>query len=172
MRIELAQCVLRSWRREDAPALAEAANNRKIWLKVRDRMPHPYSLADAEAYLDSVLKNERDLLASIEIDGKAAGSIGIHPGEDVYRQTAELGYWLAEPYWGRGIASEAVRAFVAYGFENLPLDRIYASAYANNPASARVLEKCGFQFEGRMRRNALKDGVVLDSLLYARVRDD
>jgi [ribosomal protein S5]-alanine N-acetyltransferase len=172
MRIELAQCVLRPWRREDAPALARHANNRNIWLRLRDRVPHPYSLADAEAYLQSATNNERELRACIEIEGEAAGSIGIHPGEDVHRRTAELGYWIAEPYWGRGIATEAVRAFVDYGFATLPLDRIYASAYANNPASARVLEKAGFQFEGRMRKHAIKDGVVLDSLLYAKVRAD
>ena len=110
-------------------------------------------------------------VACIEIDGKAVGAIGLHPGQDVHRRTAELGYWLAEPYWGHGIATAAVRAFVAYGFETFPLDRIYASAYANNPASVRVLEKAGFQFEGRMRKNVIKDGVVLDSLLYAIVRD-
>ncbi len=172
MRIELAQCVLRSFKMEDAPALAEGANNRKIWLNLRDRMSHPYSLADAETYLNRVTKDENARVACIEIDGKAAGGIGLHPGEDVHRRTAELGYWLAESYWGRGIATAAARAFVEYGFANIPLDRIYASAYAHNSASVRVLEKCGFQFEGRMRRNVIKDGVVLDSLLYARVRDD
>jgi RimJ/RimL family protein N-acetyltransferase len=172
MRIELAQCTLRSWRLEDAPALAEGANNRNVWLKLRDRMPHPYSLADAETYLQSVTNDETAHVACIEIDGKVAGAIGLHPGQDVHRRTAELGYWLAEPYWGRGTATAAVRAFVEYGFANIPLDRIYASAYANNPASVRVLEKAGFEFEGRMRKNAIKDGVVLDSLLYARVRED
>ncbi len=171
MRIELAQCILRSWQMEDAPALAEGANNRKIWLKVRDRMPHPYSLADAETYLQRVTKDDTAHVACIEIDGKASGAIGLHPGEDVHRRTAELGYWVAEPYWGRGIATAAVRAFVEFGFTNIPLNRIYASAYANNPASVRVLEKAGFAFEGRMRKHAIKDSVVLDALLYAIVRD-
>ncbi len=172
MRIELAQCTLRSWKMEDALALAEAGNNRNIWIRLRDRMPHPYTLADAQAYLVRISQDEKAHVACIEIQGVVGGSIGLHPGEDVHRRTAELGYWIAEPFWGRGIATEAVRAFVAHGFETLPLDRIYASAYANNAASVRVLEKCGFQFEGRMRRNVIKDGVVLDSLLYARVRDD
>jgi ribosomal-protein-alanine N-acetyltransferase len=110
MRTELEQCVLRSFKMEDAPALAEGANNRKIWLNLRDRMSHPYSLADAETYLNRVTKDENAHVACIEIDGKAAGGIGLHPGEDVHRRTAELGYWLAEPYWGRGIATAAVRA--------------------------------------------------------------
>ena len=156
---------------EDAAELAEAGNNRNIWIRIRDRMPHPYTVADAQAYLDRVQQDKTGCVACIEIDGKVGGSIGLHPGEDVYRRTAELGYWVAEPYWGRGIATEAVRALVEYGFKNIPLDRIYASAYANNLASVRVLEKCGFQFEGRMRKNVIKDGVVLDSLLYAILRD-
>ncbi len=111
-------------------------------------------------------------IACIEIEGQAAGGIGLHPGEDVHRRTAELGYWLAEPYWGHGIRPKRCARSLLTGFETLPLDRIYASAYANNPASVRVLEKAGFQFEGRMRRNVIKDGVVLDSLLYARVCED
>ena len=90
----------------------------------------------------------------------------------MHRCTAELGYWLAEPFWGRGVMTAAVTAFVAHSFQTLPLQRIFASVYASNPASARVLEKAGFQFEGCMRKNVLKDGEILDSLLYARVRGD
>ncbi|MGZ5025183.1 MAG: GNAT family N-acetyltransferase [Chthoniobacterales bacterium] len=172
MRIELAQCILRSFCREDAPALAAAANNRNIWLNLRDAFAHPYALSDAEAFLDRILRDEKALIACIEVDGKAGGAIGIHPKEDVHRRTAELGYWIAEPYWNRGIATAAVRAMVDFGFETLPLDRIFAEPYANNLASARVLEKAGFQLEGRMRKNVIKDGVVLDSLLYAKVRED
>ncbi|MDQ2919563.1 MAG: GNAT family N-acetyltransferase [Verrucomicrobiota bacterium] len=170
MRIELAQCILRSWRRDDALQLAEAGNNRNIWIRVRDRMPHPYTLADTQAYLERVLADESAVVACIEVKGKVGGSIGLHPGQDVYRRTAELGYWIAESYWGRGIATAAVCALVEYGFAKIPLDRIYASAYENNPASVRVLEKAGFEFEGRMRKNVIKDGVVLDSLLYAIVQ--
>ncbi len=176
MRMPLSHALLRPWQLEDAPALTAAANNRQVWLRLRDRMPHPYTLADAETYLRSVLTETRSMSSldhslCIETDGKAAGAIGLHLGADVHRRTAELGYWLAEAHWGRGIVTEAVCAFVLHGFKTLPLDRIYASAYENNPASVRVLEKAGFQFEGRMRKNVIKDGQVLDSLLYAKLRD-
>jgi RimJ/RimL family protein N-acetyltransferase len=172
MRIELAQCILRSWRREDAPALAVAANNRNVWLKLRDAFPHPYTLTDAEKFLNGVANGEYPHVACIEINGKVAGGIGLHLGQDVHRRTAEFGYWLAEPYWNRGIMTETARAFVGHYFETMPLDRICAMPFANNLASVRVLEKIGFQFEGRMCKNVIKDGVVLDSLLYAKVRED
>jgi [ribosomal protein S5]-alanine N-acetyltransferase len=106
----------------------------------------------------------------IDIDGLAVGGIGIRIGEDVHRYTAELGYWLSEDFWGHGITSEAVPAFTNYCFENFPLHRIYAEPYANNPASARVLEKAGFVLEGRLKNNIFKDGQILSSLLYAKTK--
>ena len=148
MRLELEPCVLRNWQDEDAPALAEGANNRKVWLHLRDIMPHPYSLEDAESYLRQLSQNPDKLTFCIEIDGRVAGAIGLNLQSDVHRLTAELGYWLAEPFWGRGVMTAAVKAFVAYSFETLPLQRIFASAYANNPASVRVLEKAGFPIRG------------------------
>ena len=172
MRMELAHCVIRSWRAEDAAGLAEGANNRNVWLCVSDRMPWPYTLADAEAYLQKTFTCPDEQSFCIEVNGAVGGGIGIRPGSDVYRVSAELGYWLAEPFWRRGIMTEAVRAFVADRFAALPLERIFAQVYARNLASARVLEKAGFQFEGTLRRNVIKDGQVLDSMLYARLRDD
>lgn len=170
MRLELGNCVIRPWRLDDARALSEGANNRNVWLCVRDRMPHPYTLCDAEAYLRLAAEVDPAESFCIEVEGKAAGAIGLHPKTDVHRRTAELGYWLAEPFWGRGIATAAVRAFVANGFGSLPLDRIFAEVNSNNLASARVLEKAGFEYEGRLRKNVIKDGQVLDSLLYASLR--
>lgn len=172
MRIALARCVVRSWRFEDASALAEAANNRNVWLTLRDIMPHPYTRADAESYLKSAVGREPELSFCIEVEEQLAGGIGLHEGSDVNRCTAELGYWIAEPFWGRGIMTAAVETVVRHSFECLPLHRIEAYVFANNPASARVLEKAGFEFEGRMRKNVIKDGQVLDSLVYARLRDD
>ncbi len=170
MRLELPLCVIRSWRDDDAPALARAANNRNVWLRLRDLMPHPYSLADAEVYLERVAHDPLHQSFCLEIDGEAGGAIGLKQREDVHRFTAELGYWVAEPHWGRGIATAAVRAFVAERFDALPLQRIFAEVYANNSASVRVLEKAGFEYEGRLRQNVFKDGQTLDTLLYARVR--
>ena len=172
MQIELAECTIRSWRLTDAPALAANANNRNVWLTLRDRMPHPYTLPDAEAYVRERLEQPQRLMFCLDVGGEAVGGIGVHPGDDVNRLTAELGYWLAERFWGRGIMTAAVGAIVRHAFETLPLERIEAFVYANNPASARVLEKCGFTFEGRLRRSVIKDGTVLDSLLYALLRDE
>src|SRR5258707_14200094 len=107
----------------------------------------------------------------IEIDGVAVGGIGVHPGEDVHRHTATVGYWLGEEFWGRGIMTEAVPAVIDFCFENFPLRRISAEVFANNPASARVLEKAGFAFEGCLKNDVLKDGKLLDSLLYARTKE-
>ena len=133
-------------------------------------MPHPYTLADAEAYLARIGADPRHHSFCLEVEGKAAGAIGLKVKEDVHRHTAELGYWVAEPYWGRGLATAAVRAFVAERFEALPLHRIFAEVYANNPASVRVLEKAGFQYEGCLRKNVVKDGKILDALVYSLVR--
>jgi len=106
----------------------------------------------------------------IEIDGAAVGGIGVHPGQDVYRHTATVGYWLGEQFWGRGVMTEALIAVTDFCFDNFPLRRIAAEVFANNPASARVLEKSGFAFEGRLKNNVVKDGELLDSLVYARTK--
>ena len=169
MELKSERCTIRDWRLDDADSLAKHANNRKVWLTLRDRFPHPYTMADAKEFLARATKNDgQEKVYCIEIDGAAVGGIGIILGEDVYRHTAEFGYWLAEGFWGKGIMTEVVTAFVNYCFENLSLNRMFASVYANNPASARVLEKAGFVFEGRLRKNVVKDGKILDSLLYAK----
>ncbi|MEP6810860.1 MAG: GNAT family N-acetyltransferase [Chthoniobacterales bacterium] len=170
MRLEIPRGLIRDWELADAADLAASANNRKIWLRLRDHMPHPYSVADALAYLQRVAENESNQSFCLEVDGRAAGAIGLRVKEDVHRYTAELGYWLAEEFWGCGIMSAAVRAFTAERFATSPLQRIFAEVYADNPASARVLEKAGFEYEGRLRRNVVKDGKTLDSLVYAVVR--
>ena len=136
----------------------EGANNRNVWLSLRDLMPHPYTLANAEAYLRNVAHEGAKYSLCIEVEGKAGGAISLRFESDVHRLTAELGYWLAEPFWGRGIMTEAVSAMVEHAFASFALRRIFASVYANNPASAHVLEKAGFLFEGRIRQNVIKEG--------------
>ena len=170
MQLNLKDCVLRSWQLEDAAAVQRHADNRRIWLNVRDMFPHPYRLADAEAFMKLIVGSEPETVVAIATASEAIGCIGLRLGEDVHRKTAELGYWLAEPFWGRGIMSEAVVAFTRHAFNTLDLVRIYAEPFANNRASARVLEKAGFILEGRLRSNVCKDGQVLDSLIYATVR--
>lgn len=170
MVFDLPGCRIRGWRHADEAALARHANNRKIWLNLRDHFPHPYTRTDAQAWLDRVVGAEPESQFAIEIDGGAAGGIGLALQEDVARISAELGYWLGEEYWGRGVMSPAVRAVTEYGLEALGLYRIYALVFEWNPASVRVLEKAGFSLEGRMRQAAIKDGRILDQLIYARVR--
>ena len=161
---------LRPWSLGDAPALVKYANNRKIWLNLRDLFPHPYTPADAQAFLERAVGVNPPTVLAIATAEEAIGGIGLSPNHDVHRLTAEMGYWLAEPYWGRGIMSEAVARFAGYGFEQFGLVRIYAEPYAHNAASCRVLEKAGFVLEGRLRSSVIKDGQIVDQFLYAKVR--
>lgn len=146
------------------------ANNRKVWLALRDVFPHPYSIQDAHEFLQRAINEQPTTKFCIEIEGAAVGGIGIQPGQDVHRHTATLGYWLGEDFWRRGIMTEAVAALTEFCFENFPLRRISAEVFANNPASARVLEKAAFVFEARLKNYVVKDGKLLDSLLYARTK--
>jgi len=170
MQLVLKECTIRPWRLYDAESIARHANNRKVWLALRDAFPHPYTIQDAHEFLQQAISAQPPTLFCIEINGAAAGGIGIRLGQDVHRHTAEFGYWLAEEFWGRGIMTEAVGAFTDFCFDNFSLRRIYAEPFANNPASARVLEKAGFIFEGRLKNNVVKDGNLLDSMLYARTK--
>jgi ribosomal-protein-alanine N-acetyltransferase len=170
MELVLERCTIRPWRLDDAESLTKHANNRKVWLALRDLFPHPYTMQDAQEFLRRTISEQPTTLFCIDVDGRAVGGIGIRVGHDVHRNTAELGYWLGEKFWGRSIMSEAVRAFRDFCFTNFPLHRVYAEPFANNPASARVLEKAGFFFEGRLKNNVIKDGKLLDSVLYAKTR--
>jgi [ribosomal protein S5]-alanine N-acetyltransferase len=169
MPLVLARCTVRPWRLEDAEALPKHANNRQVSLRLRDRFPYPYTLDDAKAFLPEALAQPPTRFC-IEINGEVAGGIGLEVGADVHRHTAEFGYWLGEPFWGKGIMTEVVGAFVDYCFSNFSLHRLCAQTFSNNPASARVLEKNGFVFEGRLKNNVFKNGEMLDSLVYARFK--
>ena len=171
MKIKFGTYMLRNWQKEDAPPIARHANNRKIWANLRDAFPHPYRLADAETFLSMVSEQEPITVFAISHNHEAIGGIGLRMGEDVHRFTAELGYWLAEPFWDKGIMTQAVEKFTEYAFDHFNLYRIYAEPFAFNQASARILEKAGFAREGLMRANVFKDGKILDQLLYARVKD-
>jgi RimJ/RimL family protein N-acetyltransferase len=170
MQLTLERCTIRDWCLEDAASLAKHADNRRVWLGLRDLFPHPYTIDDANEFLRRTTSAQPVTNFCIDIGGAAVGGIGIRLGEDVHRYCAELGYWLSEDFWGHGVTTEAVPAFTDYCFANFALHRIYAEPFANNPASARVLEKAGFVLEGRLRKNVVKEGQVLDSLLYAKVR--
>jgi len=171
MQLEFPGGRIRSWQTSDAPSLARHANNRNIWLQVRDRFPHPYTLAAAEAWVSVAPAADPETQFAIEVDGEAAGGIGVFLQEDVERYSAEIGYWLGESFWNRGLTTAAVRRFTEYAFERFGLCRLYANVFASNPASCRVLERAGYQFEGRLRQSSVKDGRVLDGLLYATIRE-
>jgi ribosomal-protein-alanine N-acetyltransferase len=167
MHLALASCRVRSWTAGDVPSLALHANNRRIWETLRDRFPHPYTRADALAFVRRVRSSLPETSFAIEVDAVAVGGIGFMLQHDVERVSAEIGYWLGEPYWGRGICTEALRAVTAHAIEHHGLTRVFAVPFAHNTASQRVLEKAGFQREGHMRRSAIKDGRICDQLLYA-----
>ncbi|MEM1134861.1 MAG: GNAT family protein [Bacteroidota bacterium] len=157
---------LRPFSEKDKIALAKLCNNKKIWDNVRDYLPHPYSEEDAEFFINLCLKDDPVKNFAITYYRELAGTIGIIPQTDVYRLSAEIGYWLGEPFWGKGIATEAVRQIVAYGKETFGLIRFYAGIFAFNKASMRVLEKAGFQQEGISKKAVIKNGVTCDEYQY------
>lgn len=167
--IAIGKYAIRDWREDDAATIAQYANNKKIWINLRDAFPHPYAMVDAKAFLAKAMRMEPKTYFAIESDHEAIGSIGLMPGHDVHRFTAELGYWLAEPFWGKGIMTKAVSALSNYAFEELGLVRIFAEPYTTNAASARVLEKSGFGLEGVIRASVFKDGRILDQYLYSKL---
>jgi RimJ/RimL family protein N-acetyltransferase len=171
MELKLKTCVIRPWRPGDEESLVVHANNYNIWRNVRDRFPHPYTLEDAREWIRLAGEESPQTNFAIVVDGKAAGGIGLVLKDDIYRCTAEIGYWLSEAYWGRGIVTEAVRALTRWGFENFDLSRIYAGVLEWNPASMRVLEKAGYRFEGRLRKAVVKENQVMDEFIYAIVRE-
>lgn len=165
---------LREWRAADADSIARYADNPAIAANLRDVFPNPYTLEDARSYVRSCVEGDRDkqLCLAIEAEGQAVGSIGVFLGNDVYRKSAELGYWLAQPYWRKGIMSGAVRQICGMAFARYDIARIYAGPYAANAGSRGVLEKAGFHQEGLLRQSVYKNGVLQDSCVYALLRDE
>ena len=168
--LKLARCTLRRWRVGDEASLARHANNRNVSGNLRDIFPYPYTAADATAWIARVKDESPTLNFAIAVDDAGVGGISVMLREDIYRQSAEIGYWLGEPFWGRGIATEALRAVTDYAFASFPIIRLEAGVYSWNPASARVLEKAGYTLEGRLRRAITKDGRVGDRLIYGLLR--
>lgn len=166
--------IIRPWRPEDAAVLAAVANNPKIAANLRNSFPSPYTIADAERFISGCAAQgeERQLARAIIIEGKAAGSIGVFAKDDVYEKSAELGYWLAEKYWGRGVMTEAVRQICREAFARFDILRIFAEPFDSNMGSRRVLEKAGFTYEGTMRSGVFKNGRVLSYRVYSLLREE
>jgi [ribosomal protein S5]-alanine N-acetyltransferase len=167
MKFTLQNCVVRSWEAGDVPSLVAHANNRKIWINLRDRFPHPYTKTDGQNFIRTSREMRPETFFAIAVDGQAVGGIGFVLQSDVDRMSAEVGYWLGEAFWGRGIVSEALAAVSTHAIEEHGLTRLFALPFAYNTASCRVLEKAGYVLEARLRRSAIKDGVIVDQLQYA-----
>jgi ribosomal-protein-alanine N-acetyltransferase len=165
--LPLTTCVVRSWAASDLDSLVRHANNRKIWLNLRDRFPHPYTRRNAQDFIRLARQMQPETFFAIAVNGAAVGGVGFVIGHDVERVSAETGYWLGEPFWGRGIATEALMALTRHAIEHHELTRLFALPFADNVASCRVLEKAGYVLEGRLRRSAIKDGEIKDQLQYA-----
>ena len=162
---------IRPWKPEDAGALAAICNNRKIWLNVRDRFPHPYTVGNAVEWIQFTKSQKPVQNMAIIWNGKIAGSIGVMPKDDVYRKSIEIGYFVAEEFWGNGIASRAVSLLLGYIKRNFDVVRIYAEVFNYNAASMRVLEKNGFHLEGIRERAVVKNNVILDDHVWVKFID-
>ncbi|MBX9878460.1 MAG: GNAT family N-acetyltransferase [Candidatus Obscuribacterales bacterium] len=170
MELRLKNSTIREWRRQDEVPVLVHANDKDIWINLTDRFPYPYTRKDSRDWIEYNLRLEKPMNFAIEVDGEPVGGIGIGIREDVRRLTAEIGYWLGKNYWGRGIVTEALTAFSDYCFKNYNLCRLEASVFEWNPASMRVLEKAGYEREACLKRAGVKDGKIIDLILYAKVR--
>ena len=168
------KCRIRKWELSDAKDLAAALSNKKVQDNLRDGLPYPYTEQDGKEFISAMLSaDESETFAfAITVDNMVIGSIGIFRQGNIHRQTAELGYYIAEEYWGKGIMTEAVKQICEYVFAKSDIIRIYAEPFANNIASCRVLEKVGFQYEGTLRSNAVKNGKVIDMKMYSLIKEE
>lgn len=163
---------IREWKKSDAKALARLLNDKQVLDNLRDGLPYPYTEKDALDYINYCLNaaKEEQFCFAIEYNGEVAGSIGVFRQTNIHFRTAELGYYLGAEYWNKGICTEAVRLATDYVFKNTDIIRIYAEPFARNVASCRVLEKAGFTFEGTLRANAVKNGIVEDMKMYSLIK--
>jgi ribosomal-protein-alanine N-acetyltransferase len=158
---------IRAWAIKDLGNLVRHANNWNVAKNMTDKFPFPYSESNARSFIAFATQGDPLHIFAIEVDEQAVGGIGIHPQDDIHRRNAELGYWLAEPYWGQGIISAAIRQAVDFAFRTYDIDRVFARPFSINVGSQRVLEKNGFTLEGKFEKVLVKDGELLDELIYA-----
>lgn len=165
-------CQIRRWKIEDAATLAAALNNKKIQDNLRDGLPYPYTEEDAKDYITAMIESDKNTTYAfaITVDDKAIGSIGVFRKDNIHYRTAEMGYYIAEPFWGKGLGTSAVKQACEYIFGNTDIIRIFAEPFAYNTASCRILEKNGFVCEGILRSNAVKNGKMVDMKLYSIIK--
>lgn len=165
--INLGDICLRKWQIKDVKALAKNANNKNIWDNLRDEFPYPYTETAAHEWIKIISKENPTTNFAIEYKGKAIGGIGIIIQTDVFRQNAEIGYWLGEKYWNKGISTIALKAMLKYSFTHFPIHRIFAHVFDSNIASKKVLLKCGFIEEARLKNAIIKNNLTQDCLIYS-----
>jgi len=170
VQIKLSTCLLRPWRQGDQQSLIEQADNYNVWRNLRDQFPNPYTKDDANRWIMLASSQQPLTNFAIEVEGRAVGGIGMILRDDIYRGSAEIGYWLGEAFWGRGIMTESVKAFTRWAFETHKLNRIYAGVLEWNRPSMRVLEKAGYRLEARLEKAVIKEDRVMDEFLYAITR--
>ncbi|MGD1848964.1 MAG: GNAT family N-acetyltransferase [Salibacteraceae bacterium] len=163
----MTQYKLRPWKTADLDSLVKYANNWEIAKNMTDGFPHPYTRQAGERFIEKASQGSPITIFAIDIAGEAVGGIGIHPQTDIHRQNAELGYWLAEPFWGQGIISKAIGEMVDFAFSTLNINRVFARPFGTNVASQKVLEKNGFTLEGRFVEVLIKNGELNNELVYA-----
>lgn len=163
--------ILRPWQSSDLDSLVKHADNYNIAKWLTDQFPHPYTYESGKGFLSMVGKDNPTKIFAIEIDGEAAGSIGVFPQSDIHQKSAEIGYWLSEKYWRKGIMSSAIRGIVKYGFDTFDIVRIYARPFSTNIGSQKVLEKAGFTLEAKLKKALFKNGEIMDELIYVKLKE-
>lgn len=158
---------LRPWTMEDLNSLVRYANNYKIAKNLTNKFPFPYTEENGRGFIEFALSQEPNHIRAIDVNGEAVGGIGIHPKGDIECKNAEMGYWIGEPFWGKGIMTKAIIQMIDYGFDNFEIDRIFARPFGSNIGSQKALEKAGFTLEGRFEKTLYKFGEYEDELIYA-----
>lgn len=166
------ECEIRKWNLSDAPYLADALNNKKVMDNLKDGLPYPYTVEDAQKYIKKMNNTDPDevFAFAITVNNKAVGNMNVIRKKNIHYRTAEIGYYISEAYWGKGIGTIAVLKTCNYIFKNTDIVRIYAKPFAYSEASCRILEKAGFVCEGTLRKNAVKNGKVIDMKMYAKIK--
>lgn len=172
MNIKINELGIRNFREDDRAAIAELANNEKVAANLLDMFPHPYTQRDAAMWVDMVNRQDPVTDFAVTLDDRFIGVIGAKLKEDVYRVSAEIGYWLGEPYWGRGYMTRVVSAFSAESFDRYTVQRLYAGMFSTNPASGRVLEKAGYRKEAVLKNAIVKNGVIQDLIIYSLLKEE
>lgn len=162
--------IIRQWTMDDLPNLVKNANNINVWNNLRNYFPHPYTEEHAKSWIESAMLESPAMNFAIDMDGEAIGGIGLIFNTDVYIMSAEIGYWIGEDYWGKGIATEAIRQMIEYSFYYFDIVRIYAEVFENNKSSMRALEKNGFYLEGVRRKSVLKNNTLMDDYIWVKLR--